>query len=320
MRRYLPLLAVLAAASCVTVEPPPDPRGSVKPGQRLIVMVTQSPGPWIIADPDNKAETALKLLPVGNFLQGMQEDRVNDLSKEIQPYLPRPRYDAAIETALVSALKSAHDGQVQTWSEAGITPAQKRDWLAASDQLDWRRKYYFTDPRPSPRDYSKLLSLDDAVILDVNVSFGMEPTDDEEQRAVPLLSAAARLYRADTSRQLWGKEIKLGDKTSSATLTEFRADPADLTTRLYALSVPLAQGVAASLVKEAGLVPARSNVIRIPDGTQTSFQNGVPAGVDASSAPAAAPPPVAPPAASTEPVPAPSVSTATLTPDTTAPR
>lgn len=303
MRRLLPLLAVLFA-SCVTVEPPPDPRGSVKPGQRLIVMVTQSPGPWIIADPDNKAELALKLLPVGNFLQGMQEDRVNELSKEIQPYLPRPRYDAAIEAALVSALKSAHDGQVQTWNEAGITPAQKRDWNAASDQLDWRRKYYFADSKPSPRDFSKLLSLDDAVILDVNVSFGMEPTDDEEQRAVPLLSAAARLYRADTSRQLWGKELKLGDKTSSATLTEFRADPADLTNRLYAMSVPLAQAVAASLAREANLVAPRSNVVRIEDGTQTSFQNGVPAGVAVSTT-ASAPPPPPPPVVSTETAPSP---------------
>ena len=94
MRRPLPF-AVLASllASCVAVETPVDPRGSVRIGQRVVVMVHQSPGPWIVADPDNKAETALKLLPLGNFLVGMQEERVNEVSKELQPYLPRPRYD-----------------------------------------------------------------------------------------------------------------------------------------------------------------------------------------------------------------------------------
>ena len=155
MRRSIPfVVSALLAAACVTVEPAPDPRGAVKPGQRIIVMVYQSPGPWIIADADSKAETALKILPLGNFLQGMQEDRINELSKEIQPYLPRPRYDQAVEGALIRILKTSHGNTVQTAAEAGIAPIQRRDWNAAADQLDWRRKYYFTDPgRASPRDY-----------------------------------------------------------------------------------------------------------------------------------------------------------------------
>lgn len=256
MRRSLSF-AVLASllAACVTIEPPVDPRGAIKPGQRLIVMVYQSPGPWIVADPDSKAESAMKMLPLGTFLQGMQEDRINDLSKEIQPYLPRPRYDVAVEAALISALKAAHDGPVQTAAEAGIASAQRRDWNAASDQLDWRRKYWFTEPgTPSPRDYSRLLSLDDAVILEVNLSFGLEP--DEQDRTLPLLSAASRAYRADTTRMLWAREERLSDTTSSATLTEFRAAPVELTDRLYALAVPFAGRVAAGFAQDAGLRPA----------------------------------------------------------------
>jgi hypothetical protein len=314
MRRYLPLLAALLAASCVTVEPPPDPRGSVKPGQRMIVLVTQSPGPWIVADPDSKAETAMKLLPIGNFLQGMQEDRINELSKEIQPYLPRPRYDAAVEAALVSALKQAHGGQVQTWSEAGITPSQRRDWNAASDQLDWRRKYYFVDDKPSPRDFPKLLSLDDAVIVDVNVSYGLEPNEEETPRTVPVLSAAARLHRGDTARLMWGKEVRLGDNTSSSTLTEFRAVPSELTDRLYAMAAPLGARVAAELAREAGLLPAPAPILSesVP---QATFQNGVPAGVEVSTSPMQAPAPAPEPAAAPAPDPAsvPAVSTEPVT-------
>ncbi len=297
MRRTLAVAAVVVlAASCVTPEAAPDPRGAIKPGQRIIVMVHQSPGPWIIADADSKAESALKILPLGNFLQGMQEDRVNELSKEIQPYLPRPRYDHAIEDALIKALKAAHSGPVQTAAEAGITAAQRREWNAASDQLDWRRKYYFTDMgRGSPRDYSKLLSLDDAVILEVNVSFGLEP--DDKERTLPLLSAASRLYRADTARMLWSQEERVSDTTSSATLTEFRATPTDLTDRLYALSAPLATRVVTDLSHDVRLIGAPVSLAVPSVPTAGVFVNGQPTMVSTEPVTAAPPPPPpAPPA------------------------
>ena len=256
MRRSIFFAAVAAlTAACVTVEPPPDPRGAVKPGQRMIVIVHQSPGPWIVADPDSKAESALKLLPLGTFLQGMQEDRINELSKEIQPYLPRPRYDQAVESALLKALKTAHGGAVMTASDAGIAASQRREWNAAADQLEWRRKYFYTEAgHPSPRDYSRILSLDDAVVLDVNVSFGLEP--DVEERTLPLLSATARLYRADTNRMIWSREERLSDSTSSTTLTEFRAAPTELTDRLFALSEPLAVRLAGALARDVNLMAA----------------------------------------------------------------
>jgi hypothetical protein len=280
-------LLVSLLAACVTVEPPPNPRGAVKPGQRLIVMVYQSPGPWIVADPDSKAESALKLMPLGTFLQGMQEDRVNELSKEIQPYLPRPRYDQAVEAALVNALKAVHNGQVQTFAEAGITPVQRKDWNTASDQLDWRRKYYFTEAgRPSPRDYSKLLSLDDAIILEVNLSFGLEP--DEQDRTLPLLSAASRAYRADTARMLWSREERLSDVTSSSTLTEFRAAPTELTDRLYVMSAPLAVRIATGFERDTGMIAAPPPIVTGTDPATIAAPPGTP--------PAFNPPPAWPPA------------------------
>lgn len=281
MRRSLLFIFIALLAACVTIEPPPNPRGAIRPGQRLIVLVYPSPGPWIVADPDSKAESAMKMLPLGTFLQGMQEDRINELSKEIQPYLPRPRYDAAVETALISALKSAHDGPVQTAAEAGIAPAQSRNWNSASDQLNWRRKYWFTEPgTPAPRDYSKLLSLDDAVIVEVNLSYGLEP--DEQNRTLPILSSASRAYRADTMRLLWAREERLSDSTSSTTLTEFRAAPVELTDRLYALAVPFAGRVAAGFAQDTGLRPA-------PPPILAEHQTPAPGLVDLS-------PPPAPPA------------------------
>ena len=304
MRRSLSFACLVSLlAACVTVEAPPDPRGAVKPGQRLIVMVYQSPGPWIVADPDSKAETALKLLPLGTFLQGIQEDRINDLSKEIQPYLPRPRYDQAVEAELIKALKAAHSGTVQTAAEAGIPPLQRKEWNKADDQLNWRRKYYFTDAgKSSPRDYSKLLSLDDAIIVEVNLSFGLEP--DAEERTLPLLSAASRAYRADTTRMLWSREERMSDTSSSFTLTEFRAEPVELTDRLFAMSAPLAAKIAAGLARDTRLMPAPPPVIAetLP---QATFFNGTPAEISTttpsiapSSATVVAPPivePVAPP-------------------------
>lgn len=269
------LLAVLLlAAACVAPQPELDPHGAVKPGQRLVVMVYQSPGPWIVADPDSKAETALKLLPLGSFLQGMQEDKINDLSKEIQPYLPRPHYGEAVERALIAGLKAAHDGPVLTAAEAGIDPRQRRDWNAAADQLDWRRKYFVTDPGRAARDYTKLLSLDDAIIVDVNLSYGLEP--DDAERTLPRLSAATRLYRADTNRLMASREDGLSDSTSSGTLSEFRAAPADLTDRLYSLSTPLGTTIARSLATALRLsppagAPAPSGPPSAPEAT---FRNG----------------------------------------------
>ncbi len=300
MRRSLSFACLVSLlAACVTVEPPPDPRGAVKPGQRLIVMVYQSPGPWIVADSDSKAETAMKLLPLGTFLQGIQEDRINDLSKEIQPYLPRPHYDQAVEAALIKALKAAHGGSVQTAAEAGIPPLQRKEWNKATDQLDWRRKYYFTDAgKSSARDYSKMLSLDDAIIVEVNLSFGLEP--DAEERTLPLLSAASRAYRADTTRMLWSHEDRMSDTSSSFTLTEFRAEPVELTDRLFALSGPLAAKIAAGLARDARLMPAPPPVIAesLPSAT---LINGTPAQISTatpsippSTGTAVAPPPAAP--------------------------
>jgi hypothetical protein len=237
----------------------PDPRGALKPDQRLVVAVYQSPGPWIIDAADSKAEAAAKISPVGFLMQTVQDEHVLGVSKDMQQYMPRPHYGQEYQDAVLKELKAKIASGVQTALEAGIVPAQLTDWNKAKDQLDWRFHYYAPDPdAPAPRDYARILTLDDALILDINVSFGTTASDDG--RLMPEMSAASRVYRGDTSHLIWEHEDEVTDQTSSSTLVEFKLAPSDLTNRIQALAPRLAGTTAASFVKAFGLTPSTAAV------------------------------------------------------------
>ena len=286
----------------MTPEPVLDARGAVAPGQRLVVAVYPSPGPWIVADPDSKAESAAKLLPIGMLMQTMQEDRVLELSKELQPYLPRPRYDRAFETAYLAELRGLHEGKAQSWTEAELPSEAKREFNRAEDQLDWRRKYL--SPRgAAPRDYSRFLSLDDAVVVDINLQHGTDVTD-EEGRLLPTLTAATRVYRPGTTKLLWQRVDVASDQGSTRTLSEFRAEPKDLTDRLEALVPVLAKLAASELAKGLRLSAPAPVAPATPVESVTAMPYGLPP-------PEATPAPLGAPAAAAPPPPAPDVSTTT---------
>ena len=269
MRRLsLPLALAASLSACVSVEPLAAPRQAIAPNQRLVVLVYQAPGPWIIKEADSKAEAAAKVLPMGFLVQTVQDDKTLELSKDLQQYLTRPRYDHELEAALLTTLKALHSGSVQTAAEAGLSPSQLREWNSAKDQLAWRRRYYAPEYGASaPRDYSKVLSLDDAVVLEVNLSFGTEATD--EGQIQPAVSAALRLYRADTTRLLWTASEILTLKSSSMTLSEFKAQPRELTQILEQLAPRLGEAVARSTAKALGLTPPAGslNAARMSDNT-----------------------------------------------------
>lgn len=276
MRRLLPLAPLLLAA-CVSPEPVLDGRGAVAPGQRLVVAVYPAPGPWIVADPDSKAETAAKLLPIGMLMQTMQEDRILELSKELQPYLPRPRYDRAFEAAYLRELRALHDGKAQSWSEAELPAEARREFNRSEDTLDWRRKYMFPRGASAPRDYSRFLALDDAVVVDVNLQYGTDVSD-QEGRLLPTLTAATRVYRPGTTKLLWSRIDFAGDQASTRTLSEFRAEPKDLTDRLEALVPVLAKLAAAELAKGLRLnapAPAAPAPAAAPEGSVTALPYGL---------------------------------------------
>jgi hypothetical protein len=301
MRRQTPLLPLLLLAACVAPEPVLDARGAVPPGGRLVVAVYPSPGPWIVADPDSKAESAAKLLPIGMLMQTMQDDRVLELSKELQPYLPRPRYERAFEAAYIAELRALHDGKTQSWTEAELPPEARREFNRADDQLDWRRKYLL--PRgAAPRDYSRFLSLDDAVVVDVNLQHGTDVTPDEG-RLLPTLTLATRVYRPGTTKLLWSRVDTVSDQGSTFTLSEFRAEPKDLTNRLEALVPQLAKIAAAELAKGLRLSPPLPVAPAQPEGSVTAL----PYGLTPSDLPAA---PADAPTTSTETAPSPAPETA----------
>lgn len=310
MRRQTSLLPLLLLAACVAPEPVLDARGAVAPGGRLVVAVYPSPGPWIVADPDSKAESAAKLLPIGMLMQTMQDDRVLELSKELQPYLPRPRYERAFEAALLTELRAQHDGKTESWSEAGLPAEARREFNRADDQLDWRRKYLL--PRGgAPRDYSRFLSLDDAVIVDVNLQHGTDVTA-EEGRLLPTLTAATRVYRPGTTKLLWSRLDTVQDQGSVRTLSEFRAEPKDLTDRLEALVPQLAKLVAFELAKGLRLNPPQPIAPVQPVGSVTAMPYGLTPS-DLPAAPADAPVASTDTAPSPTPEAAPPVETSTAT-------
>ncbi len=314
--KRLPLLAFLWLAACVAPEPVLDARGAVPPGGRLVVAVYPAPGPWIVADPDSKAETAAKLLPIGMLMQTMQDDRVLELSKELQPYLPRPRYERAFEAAYLAELRALHDGKTQSWTEAELPSEARREFNRADDQLDWRRKYL--SPRGgAPRDYSRFLTLDDAVVVDLNLQYGTDVTA-EEGRLLPTLTLATRVYRPGTTKLLWSREDVVQDQGSVRTLSEFRAEPKDLTDRLEALVPQLAKLAAAELAKGLRLnapVPVAPAATAAPEGSVTAMPYGLapsevfaapaaPPTASTETAPSPAPAPVAPPETPAAPAPA----------------
>ena len=238
-----------AAAGCVMVQTLPDPRGALRPGQRLVVAVYPAPGPWIIDASDSKLESAAKILPVGVFMQGFQDEHTLGVSKDLQQYLPRPHFGIEVHDALISSLRQMMSTKtVQTTLEAGLVPEQLTEWNRAKDQLDWRLRYYGPDPAaPAPRDYARAMILDDALILDVNISYGTMVTD--EGLLQPHLTAASRVYSGDTARLIWEHEDEVVDHSSSATLSEFKLQPWDLTNRLEKLTPQLGAAVATSFTK-----------------------------------------------------------------------
>jgi hypothetical protein len=260
MRRFLPIFAVVAAvAGCVSVEGLPDPHGTFKPGQRLVVAVYPSPGPWIVGSTDSKAESAAKITPLGFLVQSVEDEHTLSISKNLQQYLPRPRLALAAEESLMKALQAARSTQtVQTPVDAGIATAQMAEWNKSKDQLDWRQRYYAPDPdAPAPRDYARMLTLDDALILDVNVSFGTDAN--EAGNLVPQMSASSRVYRGDTSRLLWQHEDVVTDPSvSSATITDYMVAPAMLTESLKKIAPSLGSAVATSFLQAFTYMPSTS--------------------------------------------------------------
>ncbi|HAM36675.1 MAG TPA: hypothetical protein DEB40_01605 [Elusimicrobia bacterium] len=294
MKRHWPLILPLLCGACVAVTEPVLSPHTVDAGQRTVVLVFAAPGPWVISDSESKAESAAKTMPLFSaVVQTFQDDRDKAASAGLAQYLPRWKPEELLEPPLMSALSSSgFPAKFVSAAEADLGTATLRGFNRASDILEWQRKYFYGDlTQPHPRDYAGVLSLDDALVLEVGVLPALAADDDGNM--IPTLNAASRLVRASTLRVVWHHEDKVEDRAAARSLYEFKTLPQQLMDRWKALMPELASKISASL--SASLPPAPSAP---PAGGAEPLASGPPPaggmGVPAVSSAAAASMPVAP--------------------------
>lgn len=268
------LLAALAIlpllSSCVSVEEAPLGKNAVQKGQRTVLLIYPSPGPLVVED-ESKGEVAAKLIPgISYAVQGAQDEHEVAASKDLQQYLPP--FDAAgafEEAALAELKKTPSEGAWTTAQEAGFSTAALRGLNVSTDVADWKRKYegQAYEHETPVRDYSKMLELDDAVVFEVNLSYGLSA--DGEGSGTPDVSAVAKLYRANSMRQLWRHEEDLPDPDPLAKklVYDYKRDPAELERRWKALLPQLAKNIAGAYARsilglpEPSAAPAPASTI-----------------------------------------------------------
>jgi hypothetical protein len=290
MRKAAWLLAAPFVSGCVSLEDHSRiAANAVRPGQRTIVVVYPSPGPWVIPDPDSKAESAAKTLPgLSQIVGAFQDERGQREAADLKQYLPRWNPAPALSEALLRDLGGVgYAGQFLPQAGSELTDEQARRFNRSADILTWQRTYFYDHPeRGLSRNYAQILALDDALILEVNLLSGLQGND--EGNMIPTLWSSTRLLRANTLRPLWAKEDLVEDLASARSMYEFKTLPQQLVDRWNALLPQLSLKIAASL--------SSALVAPIP--------RGLPTGVIAPSAePTDQPPPE--PAASTGTLPSP---------------
>jgi hypothetical protein len=263
-RALVPALLAAALAACVSLEEAPLTKSSIAPGQRTVVAVYVAPGPYIAQD-DSKGETAAKIIPgLGLLVQDAQDSRDLSASKELQRYLTP--WDAALSIstqALAELGKTPHPGKWLLAQDAGLTPSTLGRLNESKDVLDWRKRYYLLEPDQTPaRDYSKMLELDDAMVFEINLAYGLN--DDGEGGGTPAAWAVGKLYRANTMKQLWRHEESVVDAAGKKLLYDYKVKPDELVARWKALMPQLAQKLAQSYSRS--LMGIRTSALDVASG------------------------------------------------------
>lgn len=260
LRRYIPRLApavALLLGACISLEDVHIPKGAILKDQRTVLAVFAGPGP-VISQDDNKAETAAKLTPgLAYIVQAAQNEKETAASKDLGQYLPSWEPAKELETALKKVLPaSGHPGRFIAPDEGGIAPEDMTRLDKASDILDWRLRYYITTPdHPVPRNYSTFLQLDDALIFEVNLAYGVAL--DDQQNAWPQLNTMTKLFRANTMHLLWKHENTVEDKGGLKLLYEYKRNGVALIDAYRKMLPGLASAIVADYRKElSGIGPA----------------------------------------------------------------
>lgn len=260
------LCALAVAAGCVSVEQAPVGKDVLQKGQRAVVVVYAGPTAYV-GQEETKGDTAASLIPgLALAAAGITDDKALAASKELQQYVPAS-FDplASFQTPLMTELaKTPAKGTWVTASDAGLTPDQLRPLNASDSIIDWRHKYFdynYTYEKPA-RDYSKFLNIDDALVFEVNLQYGLTVGDSDV--ATPNVTAIAHLYNADSMKLLWSDQETSEDQPGAKTRYDYESAPQDLVARWQALAPQVAHSIAAAF---SNSVMGKS---ALPSGIDTS--------------------------------------------------
>jgi len=249
-------------------------------GQRTVVAVFVPPVVVMTQD-ENKAEAAGKLMPIMAYaVQTLQNDRDAAASKDMAQYLPDWDPAAEFYPILMKELPATgHPGKFIMPADGGMSDDDLKKYNGSTNVMDWRLRYYYDDPdHPVPRNYSTHLDLDDALLLEVNFTYGL--LQDDQQNGTPELAAMTRLFRVNSMHLLWKHENVVDDKPGQKMVYEFKQNGGDLLTKWRKLMPSLAQALAADYKKElvaAGLYLPGPGAPPLPRST-TTVEGLAPAG------------------------------------------
>lgn len=279
IRRLAALIAAGLLGACVSIEEAPMTTGAIQKDQRLLLLVFPAPGP-IVSEDDSKGETAAKIMPgLALLVTEAQDQRDLKTAQDLQQYLPAWDPAAAFLPAFKSQVSAL--GQPGKLIAAEETELPADTWVRlnqSSDSLDWQHRY-FSLPlgHAVARNYSSFLALDDALVLEVNLAYGLN--SDGEGLYTPTAKAVTKLLRASTMRQFWRHEDSVSDKAAARALYDFKVKPEDLIFAWKRLLPLLGAQVAENLGKN--LVLAKVPVANAPASgvsLSTSVPSGLPSG------------------------------------------
>ncbi len=245
MKRLFPLACLLSFGACISMEPPVYTPQAAGQGQRTILIVFPSPGAWVVTDSASKSDSMAKTLPVlGMVSQGAQDERYRTASASLQQYLPHWKPQEVLAPLLMAELsKTRFPGKFIPVSEAALATATVSAWNRAADTLDWQNKYLHEDTAlPHPRDYTRVLALDDALVFEANLLPYVAA--DESDNVIPSLTLTSQIYRCRDMHLLWRNEVTVDSKANARTLYEFKTLPQQLIDRWKELMPTLAAQVA----------------------------------------------------------------------------
>ncbi len=252
MKKLIPPALAIFCGACVSMTEETFSKQAIAPGQRTIVAVYPSPGPWVVSESESKAEAASKTLPLlSSVVQSYQDSRDNAAAADLAQYIPPWKPTKLFAPHLMEALsKTDFPGRLIPAAESELDSATLRGLNQAADALDWRNKYFLADSAQAlARDYSKILSLDDALVYEANLVPSLAADDDGNM--IPTLSVSSRLVRCQTGHALWTHEDTAQNKEAARSMFEFKTLPQELVGRwimlMPALSLQAANGLRGAL-------------------------------------------------------------------------